>query len=112
MAKFFEERERAAELLFVRAEEARFIARCRGIRALAAYTAGKLGVDDHSAEAYAQELLGASVNGMSDQALLERVRADLEANRVIVNVTELRAELTRSTAQAVYDVGPAASTRM
>ena len=108
MSKLFEERERAAEMLFVRAEEARFMMHCQGVRSLAAYAAQKLGIDGQGAGAYAQELLGASVQGLRGDALVERVQADLASNGIIVELAELRRELTRSTAQGIYDVGPAA----
>ena len=61
MSRFFEERERAAEMLFVHAEEARFRAHCQGVRSLAAYAAAVLGVDPHSAAAYADELLASAI---------------------------------------------------
>ena len=107
MSKLFDERERAAELLFVRAEEARFMMHCQGVRSLAAYVAERLGVDGQSAGAYAQELLSAAVQGTNDDALIERVRNDLAANDIPVDPADLRRELNRSSAQAVYAMGPA-----
>ena len=100
MARLFEERERAAELLFARAEEMRFLAHCHGVRCLAAFATTKLGFDAAAADAYADILITALLQGMGDEPLVERVRADLAANGQIVSVAELRAELTRSTAQA------------
>ncbi|GJE43702.1 DUF1476 domain-containing protein [Methylobacterium soli] len=105
MGRLFEERERAAELMFARDEEARFIARCRRMRKLAAFVAEKLGVDGQTAEAYAVELIGALVQGMKDDALLERVQADLAANGVDESLATLRTELDRATAQAMLDAG-------
>ncbi|GJD97316.1 ATPase inhibitor subunit zeta [Methylobacterium iners] len=107
MSKLFEERERAAEMLFVRAEEARFMMHCQGVRSLAAYAARKLRIDEQGATAYAHELLSAAVQGTKDEDLIERVRADLAAGGVIVEPGSLRRELNRSTAQGVYVVGPA-----
>ena len=103
MAKLFDERERAAEMLFIRTEEARFIRHCQGVRSLAACAAKELGIDGQSAAAYARELLGASVHGTTDDDLIERVRADLEAGGVIVDPVLLRRELNRSTSMAVYE---------
>ena len=105
MGRLFEERERAAELMFARDEEARFIARCRRMRKMAAFVAEKLGVDAQTAEAYAVELIGALVQGMKDETLLERVQADLAANGVAESLPALRAELDRATAQAMLDAG-------
>ena len=109
MAKLFDERERAAEMLFVRGEEARFMMHCQGVRSLASYAAKKLGIDDQGAGAYAHELLSAVVHGTKDEDLIGRVRADLAAGGVIVDAAILRRELNRSTAQGIYAVGPAAT---
>jgi hypothetical protein len=105
MSKMFEERERAAEMLFVRAEEARFMIHCQGVRSLAAYAAEKLGIDEHGANAYAQELLSAAVQGTKDRDLIERVRTDLAAGGVIVDPGRLRRELNRPAAQGAYAIG-------
>lgn len=102
MARLFEERERAAELLFARAEEVRFLAHCHGIQSLAAFATNKLGFDAAAANAYADVLVTALLQGMKDEPLIERVRADLAANGQIVSVAELRAELARSSAQASH----------
>ncbi len=110
MSKIFEERERAAELLFVRAEEAQFMSYCQGVRSLAVYAMNKIGVDGHSAEAYAQELLSGFVQGLRKDALVARVRADLQANGVEVDIVDLQRELDRHAAQSVY--AAAASARM
>ncbi|WP_336489508.1 DUF1476 domain-containing protein [Methylobacterium nigriterrae] len=103
MGRLFEERERAAELLFARDEEARFIARCRRMRGLAGYVAEKLGVDAQTAEAYAVDLIACVVQGMKDEALIERVQADLAANGVVESAADLRVELARVTAKAAID---------
>lgn len=105
MTRLFEERERAAELIFARAEETRFVLRCHGIRSLAAFAASKLGLDGLSADAYAQELLSFAVNGMKDADLIDRVRADLAANGVIVHASDLRTELLRGNAQPIHAFG-------
>ncbi|MBX9930327.1 MAG: DUF1476 domain-containing protein [Methylobacterium sp.] len=107
MSKIFEERERAAEMLFVRAEEARFMMHCQGVRSLAAYAAWKLRIDEQGATAYARELLSAAMEGAKDEDLVERVRADLAAGGVIVDPASLRRELNRPTTQGVFAVGPA-----
>ena len=109
MSKLFEERERAAEMLFVRAEEARFMMHCQGVRSLAAYAAQKLGIDGQGAGAYAHELLSALVHGTKEDDLIGRVQADLAAGGAIVDLASLRRELNRSTAQGIYAVGPAAT---
>lgn len=106
MLKAFEERERAAELLFVRGEEMRFAAHCYAVRSLAAYAMRKLGVDGQTSEAYARALIATLIEGVADdEALITRVQADLAANGVDVPLAELRIELMRSTAQTAGAAG-------
>lgn len=98
MLKAFEDRERAAEYLFARTEEARFAAHCGGIRALAIFAMAKLGVDGRTAEAYARVLIAAMIEGQHDEDLIERVQADLRANGIDVPAGELRGVMLRATA--------------
>ena len=102
MTRFFEERERAAEMLFVRQEEARFRAHAQGIQSLANFAAEALGVDHHSAVAYADELMTSVVHGAKDDVLVERVRADLEANGVIADSAVLFRQLKQPPAHRGY----------
>ncbi|MHB2210778.1 DUF1476 domain-containing protein [Methylobacterium sp. CM6257] len=99
MLRSFEERERAAELIYVHSEEMRFANHIAGIRAVAAFAVRMLGLDGMTSEAYAQALIAARIEGLRPDALLERVQADLAANGVEVSLAELRAELDRASAQ-------------
>ena len=98
MSRFFEERERAAEMLFVRGEEARFRLHAQGVRSLAAYAAQVLGTDQRSAKAYGEELMASVIQGMKDDALVDRVRADLEANGVDIDRAVLAQHLKQAPA--------------
>lgn len=102
MPKFFEERQRAAEMLFVRSEQSRFITHSHRVQSLASYAAEMLGVDRRSAISYADELMSAVIQGMDDCALVERVRADLAANGVVVE----SAILARQLSDRAYPAGP------
>ncbi|MHC1998869.1 ATPase inhibitor subunit zeta (plasmid) [Methylobacterium sp. CM6241] len=104
MTRFFEERERAAEMLFVRSEEARFRVHAQGVQSLANYAAQALGVDYQSAVAYADELMSSVIHGAKDNELIERVRADLEANGVAANTAVLAQQLKQPPTQRAYDV--------
>ncbi|KQP94664.1 MULTISPECIES: ATPase inhibitor subunit zeta [unclassified Methylobacterium] len=95
MSRLFEERERAAEMRFVRSEEARFLAHCQGVKSLAAYAAELLGVDRLSSDAYADELMASVIQGARSQALVERVQADLRANGVSAEIGILAQQLCR-----------------
>lgn len=96
MLKAFEDRERAAEYLFARTEEARFAAHCASVRALAIFAMARLGVDGQTAEAYARVLIAAMIEGQQDADLIERVRADLAANGIAVAHGELQAVMLRA----------------
>jgi hypothetical protein len=102
MLRSFEERERAAEFVYIHGEEMRFANHISGIRAVAAFAIRLLGLDGMTSEAYAQTLIAARIDGLKPDALLERVQADLAANGVEVTLAELRAELDRTSAQRSF----------
>ncbi len=104
MLKAFEDRERAAETLFARSEEARFATHCLSIRALAAFAMARLGVDGRTAEAYARVLIAAMIEGQDDEDIVARVEADLRANGIEVPPGELRGVMLR--AAAAQDTAP------
>jgi hypothetical protein len=89
-------------MLFVRGEEARFRVHAQGVQSLATYAAQALGVDHQSAVAYADELMNAVVHGLKDDALIERVRADLEANGVAADTAVLVQQLRQPPALRRY----------
>ncbi len=99
MLRSFEDRERAAEFIYIHGEEMRFVNHISGIRAVAGLAILMLGLDGMTSEAYAQTLIAARIDGLKPDALLERVKADLAANGVEVTLAELRAELDRTSAQ-------------
>lgn len=99
MLKSFEERERAAELIYVHGEELRFTNHLAGIRAVASFAIARLGLDGVTSEAYAQALISTRIEGLKPEALLERVQADLAANGVDVPIAELQAEMARNSAR-------------
>jgi hypothetical protein len=98
MLRSFEERERAAELIYVHGEEMRFTNHIAGIRAVADLAIRMLGLDGLTSEAYAQALIAARIEGLKPAALLERVQADLAANGVEVPLAELEDEMARMSA--------------
>lgn len=107
MNRLFEDRERAQELLFVRSEEARFVAHCGALRKLAAYAAERRGLRADAARAYADRLVALSVDGTPDADLLERTRADIAAEGDAIDATELAAVFGRCLASAAAELRPA-----
>ncbi|TNC16343.1 DUF1476 domain-containing protein [Methylobacterium terricola] len=87
MSTLFDERERAAEALFALDEELRFLALARRNKMLAAWMCERLSLTGDAAEAYRWRLIEAgtetrAVGRSPDEALAERLRADLAANGV------------------------------
>lgn len=101
MTRLFEERERAAELIFAHAEEVRFLSHRRGITSLAQWASERMGADAAATEAYAQALVAAMVEGATDEALIEQVRGDLEARGIAEPTERLRALLAQFVASAI-----------
>jgi len=100
MLRSFEERERAAELIYIHGEEMRFTSHIAGIRAVADLAIRMLGLDGMTSKTYADALIAARIEGSKPAALLERVQADLAANGVEVSLAELQAEMARTSAQS------------
>ncbi|MGE8130898.1 ATPase inhibitor subunit zeta [Methylobacterium sp. NPDC080182] len=109
MLRSFEERERAAELIYIHGEEMRFTSHIAGIRAVAELAIRLLGLDGMTSEAYARALIAARIEGLKPAALLERVRADLAANGVEVPLADLEAEMVQTSAQRSFADGRMAS---
>ena len=103
----FNERERAFENLFVHDEEMRFRALARRNKAVAAWAASRMGLTSEAAGAYQAEILGLGLGDEGDEALVQRVTADLAQAGQAVPSTEVRAELTRRLAEAVAAEGSA-----
>ena len=103
MTNLLEERERAAEWAFAHEGEVRFLMHCTALRALAAHASARMELDQPAAESYARDLVSASVNGTKDDALIERVRTDLEARGITETADDLRERLKQYVAKAVLD---------
>lgn len=78
MTTSFEKRERAAEGLFVRKEEARFLAHRSAIEALGSWAGESMELDAAAQAAYSQQLVGRLVAGATDDELVMTVQTDLE----------------------------------
>lgn len=101
MTTLFEDRERAAEWAFAHWGEVRFRARCNALRSVAGYAAARLNLAPAATQAYADDLVVALVEGARDEALVERIRADLEARGVIESAETLRQRLILETAASM-----------
>lgn len=99
MTTTFDERERAAELRFVREEEARFHARNRRNRLLATWACEQMHLSGQAAETYVSAFTESAVV-TDDDALIERLLADLKSAGVETASPRLQTEMERCAALA------------
>lgn len=103
MGRLLEERERAAEWAFAHEGEVRFLAHCTALKAIGGYAAARMGFDEASTQAYAQELVSAAVDGAKDDVLIARVSSDLAAKGIVETEDALRARMIASLARSALD---------
>lgn len=109
MTTLFEERERAAEALFALDEELRFLALARRNKMLGAWMCERLSLGGREAEAYKSRLIEAcsvppAPGRTADEALVERLRADLAAGGAEAEADELPGLVARYGAEAARTV--------
>lgn len=100
----FEDRERAFEQMFVHDEEARFRALARRNRLLGQWAATQLGLTGQKADDYVTEIGRSLVARVVDEGLVEKLRADFEANGVSFSDEQIREKMTELMAAAVTQV--------
>ncbi|MBF9196933.1 DUF1476 domain-containing protein [Microvirga terrestris] len=100
----FENRERAFEQMFVHDEEARFRALARRNKLLGQWAATHLGLAGGKAEAYVSEISGSLVARVVDEGLVEKLRADFEANGVNLSDEQIREKMAELMAVAATQV--------
>ncbi|MGX7707834.1 ATPase inhibitor subunit zeta [Methylobacterium sp. Gmos1] len=109
MTTMFEERERAAEALFALDEELRFLALARRNKMLGAWMCERLNLAGREAEAYKSRLVETSGTSpapgrTADEALVERLRADLAAKGAAAEADALPGLIARYGAEAARTV--------
>ncbi|WP_407519896.1 DUF1476 domain-containing protein [Methylobacterium oryzisoli] len=102
MTTMFEERERAFETLFAHEEELRFLTLVRRNRMIGTWIARRLGLTEAEAEDYTRRLVETVALPLTEEALVARLRADLDARGV--EVRDLPALVTRCAAEAAREV--------
>ncbi|MGF3025156.1 DUF1476 domain-containing protein [Methylobacterium aquaticum] len=109
MTTLFDERERAAEALFALDEELRFLALARRNKMLAAWMCERLNLAGSAAEVYKKRLIEAGAEPLpagrtADEALADRLRADLTANGAETEAEALPGLIARYGAEAARTV--------
>ncbi|MBY0298416.1 MAG: DUF1476 domain-containing protein [Methylobacterium sp.] len=102
MTTLFEERERAFERLFAHEEELRFLALVRRNRMIGTWIARRIGLSEAEAEEYTRRLVETVAIPLTDEALVARLRADLDARGVEVH--DLPGLVARCAAEAAREV--------
>ena len=100
----FDDRERAFENLFAHDQELAFRAQARRNRDIGLWAAHKLGRSGEEAEAYAAQILMASVEKGGTEAVVARIGADLGRQGLAVTEAEIRHRLDELLAEAVAHV--------
>ncbi len=109
MTTLFEERERAAEALFALDEELRFLALARRNKMLGAWMCERLNLAGREAEEYKSRLVEAgaippALGRTADEALVDRLRADLAAGGAEAEADALPGLVARYGAEAARTV--------
>jgi hypothetical protein len=100
----FENRERAFEQMFVHDEEAQFKALAKRNRLLGQWAAHQLSLTGHRADAYVDEISRSLVARVVDEGLVEKIRADFEADGINQFNEQIREKMAELMAAAVAQV--------
>ena len=100
----FDRREEAFENLFVHDQEMQFKAESLRNKKLAAWAALLMAKAGQDAAAYEQTIVAFAVEHGGDQAMVERVRQDLDNAGVPASEAQIRAQMDRLMAEAMREV--------
>ena len=100
----FDDRERAFENLFAHDQELAFRAQARRNRDIGLWAAQQLGRSGEDADAYAGQVLMASVEAGGSEAVVAKIRKDLEAGGVAATEHQIRQRMDELMAAAVDHV--------
>lgn len=106
MGRLFEQRERAAEGIFVHDEEARFVARRRGIEKLAAWAGESMEFDETGRAAYRNRLVDAFIGGIHEDEIVAAVQRDIEHAGKPSLTGQVGLVLTQAIAEATLEAHP------
>ena len=86
----FDKREEGFEKKFAHDEELRFKAHARRDKLLGLWAAEKLGLTAAAAEAYAKDVVAASIDAPGEDAVFDKVRRDFDAKGVTQSDHQIR----------------------
>lgn len=103
MTTTFDKREQAFEAQFAHDEELKFKAMARRNYLLGVWVAEKLGLAGVEAETYARELVVSEVEKTSNDEMIRKIRADLEAKGIKLSDRRIRRAMDELMGRAVSE---------
>ena len=100
----FDQRKDAYENKFAHDEELRFKANARRNKLFGLWAAEKLGRAGADADAYAKEVVMASLEGPNDDTVFRKVRKDFDAKSVAQSDHQIRRTMDELMAQAIDQI--------
>lgn len=100
----FDQREEAFERRFAHDEELRFRAKARRDKLLGLWAAEKIGLSPAETDDYVAALIAADVAAHGDEAVFERLQADLAASAVVISDHRLRRTMEEFLHEAIMQV--------
>ena len=100
----FDEREKAAEAVYVHEQDLAFRAHARRDRKLGIWAASLMGLNADETAAYADTLFAKEITGQGEAGLLARVLQDLEAAKVGRSESVVRAKMSELLSVAMVEM--------
>ncbi|MBF9232401.1 DUF1476 domain-containing protein [Microvirga alba] len=100
----FENRERGFEQMFAHEEETRFRALARRDRLIGLWAAAQLGLTGEQASAYADGMRQSAVSSHADEAIVQKIRTDFEANGIARSDDQIREKMAELLGTALAQV--------
>ena len=100
----FDEREKAAEAVYVRGQDLAFRAHARRDRKLGLWAASLMGLKADEAATYADTLFASEIAAQGEAGLLARVLQDLKAAKVSISETAVRAKMAELLSVAMVEM--------
>jgi hypothetical protein len=100
----FDKREEGFEKQFAHDEELKFKATARRNKMLGLWAAGKLGLTGAEAENYARSIVLAEFDQGGDNAVIAKIRKDLEAKGIAQSEHQIIRTMTELMATAIIDI--------
>ena len=91
----FDEREKAFEEKFKHDQELRFKVHARRNKLLGLWAAGKMGLKNADAEAYAKTVVDVDIQKTNDDGVIAKVLKDLTAKGISASAADVRREMER-----------------